>query len=491
MGLEFPRLSENADGPRDEEARRVSKTDVMAYIRCPYAWSQIDQGLISPEDVLGPTRHDLSEGSTIFSGAVHIGPDPAPTANELRDLFAADVKLLGLPKLENPRLEICGAPDGVDTASGELRPIEFKPHKDLRRSDELELAFDWLLLDAYRKERVAQASGVVVLRRNGAAVPVHVRLAASRLRDVRSLMRQIRKARRVGVSPRVCGCPACSEPLRDHINELTGGLKDLKLLFGIGPKRAVALEAAGINSYHDLAICDPRALEEELRGSGAAFSCAQLEQLQFHAQSYEEGRPILFGPPPSLDEAFIALDLEYHTFRPQVWLIGLYVVEGDRREHFVLWADRPDRERENLEELNAVLRENAGLPVLTWSGRSADLPELRKAARRLEVGGPLTELEGRHVDLFDYARRTLRLPIPELGLTEVAAFFGVPRTSEVRGGLKAQILYDAYRSSSSSLHMAKIKDELIAYNQDDLETLADVLRAVRELGVQDAQLTCV
>ena len=490
MGLEFPRLA-GEDGRRGNEARWVSKTDVMTYVRCPYAWSQIDQGLISAEDVLGPVKRDLSEGNRIFSGAVQAGEGPAPSEDELRDLFAADVKLLGLPGLQNPGLEICGAPDGLDTASGELRPIAFKSHKDLRRSDELELAFDWMLLDAYRTERVEQPSGVVVLRRQGGAVPVHVRLTASRMRDVRSLVRNVRKARRVGVSPRVCGCPACSEPLREHINELTGGLKDLKLLFGIGPKRAVALEAAGINSYHDLAICDPRTLEEELRGTGSSFSRTQLEQLQFHAQSYEEGRPILFGPPPSLDEAFIALDLEYHTFRPQVWLIGLYLVEGDRRDHVVLWADRPDKERENLEELNAVLRENAGLPVLTWSGRSADLPELKKAGQRLGVGGPMTELEPRHVDLFDYARRTLRLPIPELGLSEVAAFFGVPRTSEVRGGLKAQILYDAYRSSGSSLHMAKIKDELIAYNQDDLEALADVLRVVRELGVHDAQLTCV
>ena len=79
----------------------------------------------------------------------------------------------------------------------------------------------------------------------------------------------------------------------------------------------------------------------------------------------------------------------------------------------------------------ALLRTCADLPVVTWSGPSADIPQLANAAARWKMVGWRTlhnwlpELERRHVDLCRLVREHLALPIPRLGLKEVAAYLGV------------------------------------------------------------------
>jgi predicted RecB family nuclease len=405
-------------------------------------------------------------------------------------LFATDAKLLGLPVLENEELMIFGAPDGVDAASGALLPVEIKSHKDVRRSDELELAFYWMVLEPYRTRQVDEPTGLLLLRRDGQPAEVEVSLAPRRFEQVNALLGEIRKAREKGVRPRTCSCPACSGPLRKEINRRTRKGKDLTLIFGISRTHATTFEEVGIKNYEDLAACDEGSLRKRLRDVGTYLSLAQIEQMRFHACSYQEARPILFGEPAPEDDSFIALDLEYNTFGAElVWLVGLLLVEGDQQEHIALWADGPMNEHRNLSRLAKLLTEKDKLPVLTWAGLSADLPTLRKADARSRIDGLLAELETRHVDLFEHARRSLRLPIPELGLGEVADFFGIPKTSAISGGLEAQMLYQRFQQADDAEQRAKLKAELIAYNRDDLEALVETLRRVQALPLEPGSRT--
>jgi predicted RecB family nuclease len=466
----------------------VSKTDVTSFLRCPYAWYQVDQGLISHEEIIGPLEGKLLDDGNAFHGRVESMALPVPKEAGLSELFATDAKLLGLPILENEGLMILGAPDGVDAAAGALLPVEIKSHKDVRRSDELELAFYWMLLEPYRTRQVDEPSGILVLRRDGQPVQVDVSINPSRFEQVETLLGEIRKVRRKGVRPRVCGCAACSGPLRKRINRMTRKGRDLTLLFDVSRSRVEAFEAVGIKNYEELAACDGQSLRKRLHYAGTYLSLAQIEQMCFHARSYQEARPILFGKPPPAEDAFIALDLEYNTLsKPNlVWLVGLMVVEGDEKEHLAFWADGPEDERRNLERLAEQLIEKPSLPVLTWSGTSADLPALRKANLRLGIESLLADIEARHVDLFEHARRSLRLPIPQLGLAEVAAFFGIPKTSAVSGGFEAQQMYNSFQLSSDAEQRAKLKRELTAYNRDDLEALAETLRSVQALPLEPA-----
>lgn len=261
---------------------------------------------------------------------------------------------------------------------------------------------------------------------------------------------------------------------------------DLTSIFEISRKRAAEFAAVGIVSYEDLLACDPATVSADLRARGRVhLSPLKLEQMKIHARCYQEGRAILFGAPPRLGDSFVALDLEYNTFRPHIWLIGLYMVDGDRsEEHVVLWADSANREAENLEILADMLEETGDMPILTWAGTSADLPELRKGAGRLGAGDIFAGLDERHVDLFEHARRILRLPIPQLVLGDVSEFFGVSKASQVGGGLEAQMLYDSYRSTLDHEQRSSIKRELISYNCDDLRSLVETLRTIQRLPVE-------
>ncbi len=263
--------------------------------------------------------------------------------------------------------------------------------------------------------------------------------------------------------------------------------RDLTLLFEMGRERAAAFEEIGIRKREDLDTCDVQSVAANLRAIGAKVSPAQIEQMRFHAQSYREGRAILFGSPLDIGDEFIALDLEYDLFKPRIWLIGLHMIDGEQREHVTLWADDASDERKNLERLAELLAERPELPVVTWGGNSADLPQLRAACIRLGTERLLDGLGDRHVDVFVHARRNLRLPIPELGLGEVAAFFGVAKNSSICDGREAQALYVRYLSRYSPRVRRIIRDELIAYNRDDLDALVETVRVVQRLPVETAQ----
>lgn len=263
--------------------------------------------------------------------------------------------------------------------------------------------------------------------------------------------------------------------------------RDLTLLFEMGRGRAAAFEEIGISKRADLDTCDVESVAADLRARGTKISPTQIEQMRFHAQSYREDRAILFGSPPAIGDSFIALDLEYDVFKPRIWLIGIYVIDGEECEHIALWADDVSEERSNLKRLDEVLREHADLPVVTWGGSSADLPQLKGACARLSIEHFLHDLDERHIDVFAHARRTLRLPIPELGLGEVAAFFGVAKNSPVNDGREAQALYARYLSRYSPRVRQIIRDELITYNRDDLDALVETVRAVQGLPIENGR----
>ena len=325
----------------------------------------------------------------------------------------------------------------------------------------------------------------MILRRDDkATAPVEVVIRPERFEQVERLVEDIRKARRKGVKPRVCSCAACSGPLRKSIDLHTLRGKDLTRLFDVSRSRAEALEAVGVNNYEELLAQEPPGLRKMLRESKTFVSTRQIEQMRWHARSYLEARPVLFGPMPVVGDSFIALDLEYNTLgKPDlVWLIGVLLVQGEHSEHVSLWASSPDEELGILERLAALLDQNPGPPILTWSGSSADRPALKKACERTGLEGLLDVFDKRHIDLFEAARTSLRLPIPKLGLADVAAFLGIPKLSTINGGFDAQLRFKSYELSQKPEQRETLKDELVAYNRDDLEALVETLAFIQGLS---------
>jgi len=462
----------------------VSKTDLIRYLECPYAFAQLDRGIITPADLVGAVGEQLIDAGIDFHENIVAAAVPLPENVDLAEALASEETVLSLPTMRNPNLKILGAPDGVEAAGGTLIPIEMKSHRDVRRTDLLELAFYWLLLEPYRTTSDIEPCGIMMLRRDGRPENVRVDLGPEIFAQVRKLIGEVRKARRSSVQPRVCGCPACRGPLSQSVARLTRDGKDLSLIWGIGRRYAQVLECAGVNDYEALIGADPRSIVGTLRREGLFVSADQVTQWQAHARAYREAQAVIFGPPLDIGDSFIALDLEYDPMDFHIWLIGMLICDGDRREHVVFWADDPREERNNLCALSALVDHNPALPVLTYAGVMADLPQLQSAEQRHELQGTLQPVVDRHHDLFTQMVRSLRLPAPLMSLGDVGSYFGVARDSTIRDGFEAQSLYGTYLRSRNTEKKEALREALTNYNRGDLDMLADAYHAIRDLHAQ-------
>jgi predicted RecB family nuclease len=461
----------------------VSKTDLVRYVRCPYSWWLLDRGEITFEETVDEFQVQLIQEGVAFQQLVEASAAPVVISDEdWAAYLASDRVLLGTPTFENPRLHILGRPDGIDCGRGAVAPIEVKSHQEVTRSDELELAFYWLLLAPWRT-RPRKPHGYLILRRAGRPRRLLVRLTDRHLRMVAGLLREIRRARRVGVEPRICSCVVCSRLRRDQVRREAMAREDLTLIHGIGRRYAEALEAAGFGTWRALLGAAPTAVVAALRGRSYFVSAAQVEHWQLHCRSYACGAPVALVPASPIPKEFIGLDLEYTPDR--VWLVGAVVHAGGEDVHHLLWADNDEELSRALLTLQAVLAIDPVLPVLTWSGTAADLPMLRAPTRRLGLTELHAELERRHVDLYYRALEGIRLPIPQMGLKDVAEYLGITRMSPVADGLEAVMLYEQYRRLRGP-QREEVRSRLLDYNRDDLDNLVQIAERLRELQASPA-----
>jgi hypothetical protein len=107
----------------------VSKTDVVRYVRCPYAVWLVDSGQLSQGELPGPFEGRLAQDGVEFERRiVEAAPPIALPPGGEAELFAHDHTLLDVRTFRNSRLRLIGRPDGLVTANGALQPIEIKSH---------------------------------------------------------------------------------------------------------------------------------------------------------------------------------------------------------------------------------------------------------------------------------------------------------------------------------------------------------------------------
>jgi predicted RecB family nuclease len=181
-----------------------------------------------------------------------------------------------------------------------------------------------------------------------------------------------------------------------------------------------------------------------------------------------------------LDGRFLALDLEYEP-GGLIWLVGVCLVGPNGREYLPMWSETPAQEERNLKRLAEIAAANPMLPVITWNGTGADMPQLRIAVQRQNLGHALDMVESRHFDLFQHATKAVRFPFPQLALGPVARYLSISKLSRVRDGLEALSLYQEYRRCRDEKRREAIKMDLLEYNRDDLEALVGVAEQILKL----------
>jgi predicted RecB family nuclease len=458
----------------------VAKTDIVRYVRCRYAFWLVDSGQVRPADAVDPLGTRLIADGVAFqqkleSTAVSI----EVPAGGLDELLRQDGLILckNLPMFENASLRTRGLPDAIETAGGALYPVEVKSHRELTSLDRIELAFYWTLL-APRRTAFPSPEGVVVLRDLGEGKQVRVALTRADFDELHRLIAAVRNARAEGVEPRVCRCHVCSQRAED-IAASTSRRADLTMVFGISSVYAAALAGMGCTRYDQLGGLVPAEVMAGFRERKLFISPKTVVLWQLHARAYAEGMPLLASvrePLPVL-RRYVALDLEW-DLSGRIWLAGAGVVEDGHVDYMSWWADDPDEEQLALQALAGLLASYPSLPVLTWNGKGADLPQLAKRAAYLgDIAGLLVPLTARHFDLYLWVQKHLRLPMPSLGLKDVSGAFGYSASSGVGSGKEAMMLYEQYREAPDPA----LKARLTAYNRDDVASLVAVAGRLVEL----------
>lgn len=459
-----------------EEPAWVTKTNVTDYERCPRAYWLVANGLITREEMFANETRVRLDAGVEFERRVVTNARPAEADGFALSVDGRPRLLLGTGMFVNESRGLRGEPDGVETGTGSWAPIEIKDHLKVSRLDKIELAFYWLLLEPYRTDRTATPHGYVQLR--GAEQAERVELRAQLFRTVDRSIGAVRQTRS-GPEPRPCrGCYVClvthpPDPARFPKEE------DLTRLHDIGPARARQLELIDVRTPTDLLSVGTDEILERKKGRGWRFGRSHIDGWIAHAQALEAGKSVLYGVPLRLPSQFIAFDLEY--LQPpdgdEIWLAGMLTSSGELTQ---FWSRKSSKEHELVQSLAEYWDSRPDAMMVTWSGKSADLPALRRAAQR--TGIDCVPDPERHFDLRYWAVQNLRIPTNSFELKDVAPYFGLLRTEhDIQEGRAAARLYSEARRSWNPWTRHRTRARLERYNQDDLRAVVGMVEVFRQL----------
>jgi len=451
--------------------RWISKQDLVEYLRCKYrvfvSFSTGSRIADMKESAL--LRLLLEKGLEFESEVVEdIDPKEVHSKEAIEPLAKRSLIIRSPGVLRNHELGIQGIPDLIDTGKGHLLPIEIKNHKGVTTTDELELAFYWLLLAPLRRKRV-KPRGYVVLNTGEA---VEVALTEDHFEEVKCNLAWIRELVKTGAQPSLSSeCKYCqlSTDCRQEVVK-SGGLSTI---YNIGSAREKQLKDIGIDNISKLMRADEEAVNAKLLSRfGHTPGTNEIFRMKCHAFSIKSGKSFFFGDEqellPVASSDALVIDLEYDP-EGLIWLVGVAVRKGNRITYKQFFAERSsrDEERSLLASLIDLTKKNRSLQFITYSGTSADMPQLRKAWLRQSLPeGDLAHIEERHTDVYQLLQSSFRFPMKSMGLGDMEEYLGIQRQSPISDGLEALALYYRYVRTREG----ELKRQLLEYNREDLES---------------------
>lgn len=286
----------------------------------------------------------------------------------------ADLLVRPFELIPNHDLGYQGRLDGVATENGALVPMEIKSHRRVLRSDRTELAFYWRLLEPLREGNFDSKDYIVL----SDGVRVEVELKKGDFNKLDFAVAEVRRIREEGTELAIV--PECKSCVYStEYEEIVWKNGDLSLVRNIGRPRRDWLLRLRITNVGDLAEAD---LEQLWNDWALANQYAPgkiiLTEMQAHAKALVSGDVQFIGDEgfPFLDSG-ILLDLEYDSGR-HAFVVGVAVFQPNQEPSICQWfAKGVSEEGQILESLSQMLAEFPDFWIITWNGKSADVPQLR------------------------------------------------------------------------------------------------------------------
>lgn len=460
----------------------ISKQDLVEYLRCKYrVFLSFSTGIpIRDMKETALLQLMLEKGLEFESGVVQDVKPREVQSKEAIEPLSKKSLIIQTPRIfRNHELGIQGIPDLINTDKGKLLPIEIKNHRKVTDTDELELAFYWLLLNPLRKKRV-KPKGYIILNTEEI---VEVNLTKEHLWEVEFLLDDLRELLKVGAEPVLSyECKQCnlSKDCQERVVE-SGGLS---IIYNISYVRERQFKDIGIDSISKLMRVDEEKVNSKLISRfGNTPGVDEIFRMKCHAFSIKSGKPFFFGDKQQArtiaSSPLLVLDLEYNP-EHLIWLVGVALRKGNRTTYQQFFAEKAnkDEERRILQSLIHLTQKNSSHLFVTYSGISADIPQLRTAWHRQDFSNrELSRLVERHADVCQFLQMNFRFPMKSLGLDGMEEYLGIQRHSGISSGLEALALYKRYLRTKDNV----LKQQLLDYNREDIESTLAIVDKIPEL----------
>lgn len=460
----------------------ISKQDLVEYLRCKYrVFLSLSSGIpIIDMKETALLQLLLEKGLEFESGVIRDVKPQEVQSKEAIEPLAKKALIIRSPRIfRNHELGIQGIPDLVNTDNGKFIPIEIKSHKEVTNTDELELAFYWLLLEPLRKKRV-KPKGYIILN---TGEPVPVNLTEEHLWKVQFDLDDLREVLKAGAEPILSyECKQCnlSKDCREKV-VASGGLS---AIYNISYARERQFKDIGIDSISKLMRTDEEKVNSKLISRfGNTPGIDEIFRMKCHAFSISSGKPFFFGDKQEahtiLSSSLLVVDLEYDP-EHLIWLVGVAIRKDNRTTYQQFFAEKSnkDEERRILQSLISLTAKNSSHLFVTYSGISADIPQLRTAWLRQSLPNrELSRLVERHVDVCHFLQRNFRFPMKSLSLDDMEKYLGVQRHSGISSGLEALALYKRYLRTKDNA----LKQQLLDYNREDIDSTLTIVDKIPQL----------
>lgn len=284
-------------------------------------------------------------------------------------------------------------------------------------------------------------------------------------------------------------CQSC--PYVDHCWQAAMNEKDVALLPGVDQNLARTLRGDGVRSIAELLARHTEATLSHVErpwGRRTQRVGRAAGPILLHAQAWNAGQVIPLKRPPLEERNYAVLDLE--GFPPQledpdrVFIWGIKVFGASPSPYSAASLGRLDGERECWDQFLGIartLRDKYGaIQIVHW----APYERVRLDASIERFGDPdgtATWVRGQLLDLLPIVKESVVLPVPTYGLKVIEQFIGFERSGSGQSGDWAMGMYIRALSTDDPGERRKIIDEVLRYNEEDLDATWAVLDWLRSL----------
>ena len=467
----------------------IRKQDVINYLRCKYRFYLSFYEGIPMSELIDIIRLDplFEKGISHESDVMTVSKPIILHEKESIESLSSSNKLIKITEImRNHELGIMGITDFIEIEKGKFIPVEAKSHKTVTYFDNIELAFYWYLLEPLRIKHV-KPKGYIELSTGRRE---EVFLTENILLDLKIYLDEIRYLKNDKPEPRLIGECNNSCLLYEKCREIVAKSGNLTIINQISIARENQFHKIGINNILDLIRADETDINNKLISKFSSTpGKKEIFRMKCHASSIRAGKPSFFGDEKYLTSIlkspYLIFDLEYDSDNSSkiIWLAGVLVVTKTKiiKKQFFSEKANKAEEKKVLASFINFLNKFPSHILITWSGKTADFPQLRSAWKRLRLDwSDLEKITANHLDLCEVLQNQFRFPFKSFTLDEMENNLNIKRKSNISGGREALELYRYYCRTKDDITKIQLKHDLKIYNLDDVNSTYSILQKIPE-----------